>query len=114
MVLGENRKFPAALFVPNFVALKSWAAKKGIQYSTDEEMIKHQAVIDKFQQIVDYSCKDFGKWEQVKRFALLPKQWSIDAGELTPKLSLKRKVILERNAAIIDKIYADAEQYKQQ
>lgn len=112
MVLGENRKFPAALIVPNFVALKAWAAKKGISYTTDEEMIKNSQVIEKFNRIVELSCKDFGKWEQVKRFALLPKQWSIDGGELTPKLSLKRKVILEKNADIIEKIYADAEGFK--
>ncbi|WEK18821.1 MAG: long-chain fatty acid--CoA ligase [Candidatus Pedobacter colombiensis] len=112
MVLGENRKFPSALIVPNFVALKTWAAKKGIKYTTDEEMVKNAQVIEKFNQIVEYTGKDFGKWEQVKRFALLPKQWSIDGGELTPKLSLKRKVILEKNAVIIDKIYIDAENYK--
>lgn len=112
MVLGENRKFPAALIVPNFVALKAWAAKKGINYSTDEEMVKNAQVLEKFNQIVELTCKDFGKWEQVKRFSLLPKQWSIDGGELTPKLSLKRKVILEKNATLIDKIYIDAEDYK--
>jgi long-chain acyl-CoA synthetase len=113
MVLGENRKFPAALIVPNFVALKAWAEKKGITYTSDEEMAKNTQVIEKFNQIVELTCKDFGKWEQVKRFALLPKQWSIDGGELTPKLSLKRKIILEKNTAIIDKIYADAEGYKE-
>ncbi|WP_316817829.1 long-chain fatty acid--CoA ligase [Pedobacter nyackensis] len=112
MVLGENRKFPAALIVPNFVALKAWAEKKGINYTNDEDMSKNAQVIEKFSQIVELSSKDFGKWEQVKRFALLPKLWSIDGGELTPKLSLKRKVVLEKNAVIIDKIYADAEGYK--
>jgi long-chain acyl-CoA synthetase len=112
MVLGENRKFPAALIVPNFVALKVWAGKKGIAYTTDEEMIKNAEVLEKFNKIVELSGKDFGKWEQVKRFALLSKQWSIDGGELTPKLSLKRKVVLEKNAVLIDKIYLDAEGYK--
>lgn len=112
MVLGENRKFPAALIVPNFAALKSWAAKKGIPYTSDVEMAKNAQVIEKFNQIVVQSCKDFGKWEQVKRFELLPKQWSIDGGELTPKLSLKRKVILEKNKEVIEKIYKDAEDFK--
>ncbi|MES2454974.1 MAG: long-chain fatty acid--CoA ligase [Bacteroidota bacterium] len=112
MVLGENRKFPAALFVPNFTALKSWAAKKGITYTTDEEMLKNEQVLLKFDQIVQNACKDFGKWEQVKRFALLGKLWSIDGGELTPKLSLKRKVILEKHKDLIEKIYVDAEGYR--
>lgn len=114
MVLGENRKFPSALIVPNFVALKAWAEKKGIGYTTDAEMTKDANVLEKFQQIVLLSGKDFGKWEQVKRFALLSKQWSIDGGELTPKLSLKRKIILEKNKDVIDKIYADAENYKEE
>jgi len=109
MVIGENRKFPAALIVPNFIALKSWADKKGITYTTNEEMAKDPKVLEKFQRIVVDSCKDFGKWEQVKRFALLARQWSIDGGELTPKLSLKRKIIMEKNRDIIEKVYADAE-----
>lgn len=111
MVLGENRKFPAALMVPNFAALRSWAGKKGIAYSSDTEMIGDERVIGKFEQIVRNACKDFGKWEQVKRFALLEKPWSIDGGELTPKLSLKRKVILDKNKDLIEKIYKDAENY---
>jgi long-chain acyl-CoA synthetase len=112
MVLGENRKFPSALIVPNFVALRAWAEKKGIPYTTDEEMIKNPLVLDKFERIVAYSVQDFGKWEQVKRFALLPKQFSIEGGELTPKLSFRRKIILEKNKDIIEKLYKDAENYK--
>lgn len=112
MVLGENRKFPAALIVPTFEALKGWCGKKGIPYTSNELMIKNPLVIKKYDEIVAYSVKDFGKWEQVKRIALLSKEWSIVDGELTPKLSLKRKVILEKNAGIIEKIYADAEGYK--
>ncbi len=112
MVLGENRKFPAALIVPNFVTLKAWAEKKEIPYSSDEEMIHHPEVLAKYNQIASEACVDFGKWEQVKRIALLKKQWTIEGGELTPKLSFKRKVILERNLNTIDKLYNDAENYK--
>ncbi|WP_316823296.1 long-chain fatty acid--CoA ligase [Pedobacter gandavensis] len=112
MVLGENRKFPSALIIPTFAALKTWCAKKGIPYTTNELMIKDPQVLKKYDEIVAFSSKDFGKWEQVKRIALLSKEWSIDGGELTPKLSLKRKVILEKNGAIIEKIYIDAADYK--
>jgi long-chain acyl-CoA synthetase len=111
MVFGENRKFPAALIVPNFVALKAWAKENGINFTTNSEMIKQEQVVEKYKQIVEISCKDFGKWEQVKRFCLLANEWSIDGGELTPKLSLKRKVILEKNKENIEKIYKDAESY---
>lgn len=112
MVLGENRKFPSALVVPAFPALKAWCAKKGIEFGSNEEVIKNQQVLAKYQELIDESGKEFGQWERVKRIALLPKEFSIDGGELTPKLSLKRKVILEKNADIIDKIYKDAEEHK--
>lgn len=112
MVLGENMKFPAALIVPTFPALKHWCEHKGIEYTTDEEMIRNELVLDKYDKIIVELGREFGKWEQVKRFALLAKEFSIDGGELTPKLSFKRKVILEKNKNIIDKIYKDAENYK--
>ncbi|WP_461789546.1 AMP-dependent synthetase/ligase [Pedobacter sp.] len=111
MVVGENRKFPSALIVPNFEALKSWCKVKGIEFGTNETIVNNEEVKSKFQKIIDEANKEFGKWEQVKQFALLPKEWSIDGGELTPKLSLKRKIILEKNNEIIDKIYKDAENY---
>jgi long-chain acyl-CoA synthetase len=111
MVLGENRKFPSALVVPNFEALKSWCSIKGIEYGSNETIIENKEVQEKFRRLIDEANKEFGKWEQVKQFALLPMEWSINGGELTPKLSLKRKVILEKNKDIIEKIYKDAENY---
>jgi len=112
MVLGENRKFPSALIVPNFETLKTWAGRKGISFTTNEEIIKNEQVLTKYNEVIEAASVGFGKWEQVKRFALLPKEWSIDGGELTPKLSLKRKVITEKNTEVIEKIYKDAENYK--
>ncbi len=111
MVLGENRKFPAALVVPNFEALKVWCRTKGIGFESNENVIQNAAVLDKFKRLIDSSNTTFGKWEQVKQFALLPREWSIDGGELTPKLSLKRKVILDNYKETIEKIYKDAESY---
>lgn len=112
MVLGENMKFPAALIVPTFSALKHWCEHKGIPYTTDAEMTRNELVLEKYNKIIVELGSDFGKWEQVKRFALLTKEFSIDGGELTPKLSFKRKFILEKNKSIIEKIYKDAENYK--
>lgn len=112
MVLGENRKFPSALIVPNFPLLKSWCERKNIACSTNEEMLGNTQVIDRYTQEITSLSGDFGKWEQVKRFVLLTKEWSIEGGELTPKLSLKRKIILEKNKDAIEKLYKDAEDYK--
>jgi long-chain acyl-CoA synthetase len=107
MVVGEGRRFPSALIIPSFDDLKKWAEKKGITVSSKEDLVKNEKVISKYQEVIDKSNEGFGHWEQVKKFALLPNEWSINGGELTPKLSLKRKVILEKNKEIIDEIYKE-------
>ena len=112
MVVGENRKFPSALIVPNFATLQSWCAIKGIPYTSKEEAIKLPEVHEKYQREVAALNVDFGSWEQIKKFTLLPKEWSIDGGELTPKLSLKRKVILANHLKEVEAMYADLENGK--
>ncbi len=111
MVLGENRKFASALIVPNFESLKAWCSIKNINFESNQTIIENPEVKAKFRRVVDEANKNFGKWEQIKQFALLSAEWSIDGGEFTPKLSLKRKVILEKYKEIIEKIYKDAENY---
>jgi long-chain acyl-CoA synthetase len=108
MVIGENRKFPGALIVPTFATLKDWCKHKGIAYTTDPEMTQNPQVIDKFKREIEALNVDFGHWEQVKRFQLLTKEFSIEAGEMTPKLSLKRKNILANYADLVDKIYGSS------
>ncbi|MBX9850761.1 MAG: long-chain fatty acid--CoA ligase [Cytophagaceae bacterium] len=105
MIIGDGQKFPGALIVPCFADVKSWCAIKNIPYTTDEEMIKNPQVLEKFQREVDEYNKNFAQYEQVKKFALLPRLWTIDAGELTAKLSLKRKHILQKNKELVDKLY---------
>ncbi len=110
MVLGENRKFPSALIVPSFEKLTAWCSSNQLDTNDHNQMIKEKKVIEKFTQEVEKLSEGFGKWEKVKRFALLPNEFTIDGGELTPKLSLKRKVILKKYENIIEQIYKDAEQ----
>ena len=105
MVIGENERFPAALILPAFQALVNWCSKMEIPYTTNGEMIKDKRVIDKIQSEIDRYKEEFGNWEQVKKFELLSVEWSIDGGELTPKLSLRRKAILEKYKAQVEKIY---------
>jgi long-chain acyl-CoA synthetase len=88
--------------------LAAWCARTGIPYSSNEEMIKDQRIIDKIQSVIDHFNKDFGHWEQVKKFELLTEDWSIDGGELTPKLSLRRKSILQKYKIQVEKIYRNA------
>ncbi|WP_437918273.1 AMP-dependent synthetase/ligase [Sphingobacterium sp. LRF_L2] len=107
MVIGENQRFPAALIVPAFDELEKWCQHKGINFSSKEEIVKNPEVIDKYQKEIDRLNTNFGQWEKVKKFELLAKEWTIDGGELTPKLSLKRKIILKKLESIIDTIYEE-------
>jgi long-chain acyl-CoA synthetase len=107
MVIGENRKFPAALIVPAFAFLESWCKSKELKYVSAENIIKEQQVIDRIAKEVEELNKSFGHFEQIKEFRLLPKEWTVQSGELTPTLKLKRKVIMERNNALIENIYKD-------
>lgn len=110
MVIGENQRFPSAFIVPAFAVLKEWCERHHIIYTTNKEMVNHPEIITRYQQEVDKYNEDFGKWEKIKKFVVLPKEWSIDGGEMTPKLSLKRKVILEKNRALVDQIYSRDEE----
>lgn len=105
MVVGENERFPAALIVPAFEELQKWADHKGISYTNKLDLLSKSEVIDKYQREVDTANDGLGQWEKVKKFVLLPEEWSIDGGELTPKLSLKRKVILQKFDTLIREIY---------
>lgn len=107
MVIGEGQKMPAALIQPNFDYLKEWANRKSINIGFSlEEVCKNEEVRNRIQQEIDRLNAKFGKWEQVKKFELTPNVWSIDSGELTPTLKLKRKVILEKYKTLYEKIYS--------
>lgn len=93
MVVGENRKHPSAIVVPAFEVLKEWCKRKEIPYTTDAEMITNERIIKRIEKDVNYINRKFGKWEQVKKIALVDHSWSTESGELTPTLKLKRKVI---------------------
>lgn len=108
MVIGEGEKMPAAFIQPNFDFIKDWANKKGINVGfTLEEVSKNNMVIDRIQQEIDALNKKFGHWEQIKKFELTPNVWSIETGELTPTLKLKRKIILEKYNTLYKKIYTN-------
>lgn len=107
MVIGENRKFPAALIVPSFAFLKDYCALKGIPYTSNEQVVKEQRIIDRIKREVDRMNQGMGHWEQVKKIALLPKDWSIEGGEFTPSMKLRRKPILALYADAVERIYGN-------
>ena len=106
MAVGENRNFVSALIVPNFLNLSEWCLKNGVNAKTPDEMVKSPEVLKMFRASIDEKNKNFGQWETVKKFELMPKEWTIDGGELTPTTKIKRKVVLEKYKSVIDKIYA--------
>jgi long-chain acyl-CoA synthetase len=105
MVVGAGEKFVGALIIPSFPNLKDWARQNNIEYSNNEALIRNPKVVGLYTELVTTFNKYFNHVEQVKKFELLPHEWSIDGGEMTPKLSLKRKVVMEKNAAAIERIY---------
>ncbi|RQO29810.1 long-chain fatty acid--CoA ligase [Taibaiella sp. KBW10] len=105
MVLGANEKYVGALIVPNFANMQKWMLLNGLEYTSDAEAVKNEAVIKHYKSVVEKHNKDFSAIEQVKRFVLLDKEWSVEEGTMTPKLSLKRKIITEKYQTQIDEIY---------
>lgn len=105
MVVGENKKYASALIVPAFAFLKEYCKHKGIEYTTNEEIIKNPTVKARILEEVEKTNKTLAQYETIKRPELLPREWSIEKNEMTPKLSLKRKVIMAANKDLLDKIF---------
>jgi long-chain acyl-CoA synthetase len=106
MVIGAGEKMPAAFIQPSFDFLKDWAKLHNINIgNTNEEITSNQQVINRIQEEIDELNTKFGNWEKIKRFELTPNIWSIDGGELTPTLKLKRKIIAEKYIDLYNKIY---------
>jgi long-chain acyl-CoA synthetase len=106
IVVGSEMKFVGALIVPAFPQLSEWCKQKGFDNSSNQAMIGNPAVKLFYRGLIDEFNQEFNHVEQIKKFELLPAEWSIENGELTPKLNIKRKIILERYKPVIDKIYA--------
>ena len=105
IVVGAEKKFVGALIVPSFTNLKNWMQQHNIVFTTNEEAIQNKDVLEHFKDIVEEINPSFNHVEQIKKFELLPYEWSIETGEMTPKMSLKRKIIMEKYRDAIERIY---------
>ncbi len=110
MVVGAERKFTGALIVPAMDNLKTWCEKNGIAVNDNQQILQNPKVIEHFKSIVEKYNPLFNPVEQVKKFELLNSEWTIGGGELTPTLKLKRKVIMEKYADAVERIYAEEDQ----
>ncbi|MCH5717320.1 AMP-dependent synthetase/ligase [Niabella hibiscisoli] len=106
IVLGSERKFVSALIIPSFTAVKDWMKENGVPEMSHAEIVKDQKIHDLFRSVIDHHNVNFNHVEQIKKFVLLPTEWSVHGGEMTPKMSLKRKVIVEKYKNDIEDIYA--------
>ncbi|HEX8456261.1 MAG TPA: long-chain fatty acid--CoA ligase [Pyrinomonadaceae bacterium] len=110
VLIGNMRKFPAALIVPDWEQLRAYTQHKGIRDvgTTPAELCRHPRIIDLIQRQVDATCADLSKYERVKRIALLERELSIEGGELTPTLKVKRRVVDEKYRDVIDSLYEES------
>ena len=105
MVIGENEKFPAAFVVPAFSFLKGWCEKHKITYTSNEEIIKNEEVKNRIMKEIENVNADLSQHERIKKIELFSKEWTVENGEMTPKLSLKRKIIMQANTQAYKQIY---------
>jgi len=108
IVIGEDRKFPSALLTVNWQSLKDWAGIHGLIWTSDQEMLTHPEVQQKFEREVAAKNEQLTPYKQIKKFVVLPHNWSLETGELTVTLKVKRRVVLERYAQHIEKLYQEA------
>ncbi len=106
IIVGAEQKFVGALIVPSLPNLKEWMGQQGIPFTTTEDAINHPKVLALYRELIEAFNKFFNHVEQIKKFELLPNEWSVDTGEMTPKLSLKRKIIMEKYREAVERIYS--------
>ncbi|RYY58617.1 MAG: long-chain fatty acid--CoA ligase, partial [Chitinophagaceae bacterium] len=106
LVVGAGEKFVGALIVPSMPMIKEWMKEREIPFTSKEDAICNKEVLQLMKDTVDKYNENFNHVEQIKKFELLCNEWSVDGGEMTPKLSMKRKVIMEKFKNSIEKIYA--------
>ena len=105
LVIGENRKHPAAIIIPSFDYLKGWCRVKDIPYGSDDDIIRHSRVIHRIEEEIYEINQHFGRHEQIKKWEIITDHWSADSGELSPTLKLRRKYLVEKYGKLIEEMY---------
>ena len=109
MVVGDDRNYIAALLVPNWESLEKFALANGIARDDNERLVADPRVLSLIEREVEAVNKSLSRYEQVKKFWILPAEWTVDSGELTPSLKIKRRIILEKWKSAVGKLYPTAE-----
>ncbi|MFD2783822.1 AMP-dependent synthetase/ligase [Hymenobacter rubripertinctus] len=106
MVVGDGQKFPSALVIPSFDDLKGWCRRNSVSCDgSNEDLIRNEKVVKMYEDLVHKQNSHFAQWEQVKKIVLLPEQWTVESGEMTPTMKVKRKAITANNQDLIEGLY---------
>jgi long-chain acyl-CoA synthetase len=108
VLVGNERKFAAALVVPNFEMLESYVKLKGLHAETPAEMCRNERIINLIERQIESATQGLARYEKVKKIVLLEKELTVDGGELTPTLKIKRRVVEEKYKDVIDRLYAES------
>ena len=106
-LVGDRHKFASALISPNFAALEPWAKEHGVAASDRLQLVRNDQIRAEYQAIIDRVNATLANFETIKRFRLVPDEWSLDSGELTPSLKLRRRVVAQKYAREIAEFYVD-------
>jgi len=107
IVIGNGRKFASVIISPNFNALEQWAGERGIAFESREELVSNSKVLEEFHRIMADVNQDLAHFETIKKIVLVPDDFTISAGEVTPTLKLRRKAIEEKYREQIDALYSN-------
>jgi long-chain acyl-CoA synthetase len=105
VMIGNQRHFPAALVIPKFENLEKWARETGVPFASREELVARPEVVELYERTVREQTAHLAPFEKIKKLALLPREFSLETGELTPKLSVKRRVVEQKYKDVIDRLY---------
>jgi len=108
VMIGNKRNFAAALVVPRFEALEPWARSRGIAFRDREDLVRRPEIVARYEQEVKEVTGELAKFEQIKKITLLPREFSLEGGELTPTLKVKRRVVEQKYKDMIDRMYEGA------
>lgn len=109
VIVADKRKFVSALIVPSYQLLEQYAREHGIAFANREELCKNPEITKFYTERIETLQQDLAHYEQIKRFVLLPHPFTMDNGELTNTLKVRRRVVYEHYAEVIERIYAEAE-----
>ena len=106
MIIGDRRKFVSALIVPNFPGLEAWARSQGLKFSSRKDLVSHPGVVSFIEEQIEETTPMLAPFEKIRQFALLPNEFSVDSGELSPTQKIKRQAVEKNHQALIEEIYS--------